>query len=171
MHLWRSPILTNLAQGMGSQGRFPTFPRTMPRQVQWISRDGDSTTPLGNLCQHSCAVTVNHSKKSFIVLRWYFLCFSLCPLPLFLSLGTTEDGHCFIFSALSHHIFVHISKVSQRLLFIRGEAVQQSGLVYPKRQLDYSSFKAFFKSRMLTFLVVGFELGFFVFPFLIKMED
>lgn len=147
MHLWRSPILTNLAQGMGSQGRFPTFPRTMPRQVQWISRDGDSTTPLGNLCQHSCAVTVNHRKKSFIVLRWYFLCFSLCPLPLFLSLGTTEDGHCFIFSALSHHIFVHISKVSQRLLFIRGEAVQQSGVGLPKETAELQFFQGIFQIK------------------------
>jgi len=29
-------------------------------------------------------------KKIFLIFRWHFLCFSLCPLPLFLSLGTTE---------------------------------------------------------------------------------
>lgn len=37
----------NAAQGRSSQGKLP---RTMPRQVLCISRDGDSTAPLGNLC-------------------------------------------------------------------------------------------------------------------------
>jgi len=29
-------------------------------------------------------------KKFFLVFRWNFLCFILCPLPLVLSLGTTN---------------------------------------------------------------------------------
>jgi len=31
-------------------------------------------------------------KKFFLMFRWNFLCFSLCPLPLVLSLGTTEKS-------------------------------------------------------------------------------
>jgi len=38
-----------------------------------------------------CSVTLK-VKKFFLVFRWNFLCFSLCPLPLVLSLGTTEKS-------------------------------------------------------------------------------
>jgi len=31
-------------------------------------------------------------KKFFLMFRWNFLCFSLCPLPLVLPLGTTEKS-------------------------------------------------------------------------------
>jgi len=31
-------------------------------------------------------------KKFFLMFTWNFLCFSLCPLPLVLSLGTTEKS-------------------------------------------------------------------------------
>jgi len=54
-----------------------------------ISREGDSTTSLGSLCQ--CSVTLR-GKKFFLMFRQNFLCFSLCPLPLVLSLGTTEKS-------------------------------------------------------------------------------
>ena len=54
-----------------------------------ISREGDSTTSLGSLFQ--CSVTLR-GKKFFLVFRRNFLCFSLCPLPLVLSLGTTEKS-------------------------------------------------------------------------------
>jgi len=45
--------------------------------------------PLGSLFQGSVTIQV---KKFFLVFRWNFLCFSLCPLPLVLSLGTTEKS-------------------------------------------------------------------------------
>jgi len=61
--------------------------RTLSRQVLNISREGDSTTSLGRLFQ--CSITLR-VKKFFFVLSWNFLCFSLCPLPLVLSLDTTE---------------------------------------------------------------------------------
>jgi len=51
-----------------------------------ISREGDSTAPLGSLCQGSVTL---RGKKIFLMFSWNFLCFSLCPLPLVLSLGTT----------------------------------------------------------------------------------
>jgi len=43
----------------------------------------------GSLFQ--CSVTLR-GKKFFLMFRRNFLCFSLCPLPLVLSLGTTEKS-------------------------------------------------------------------------------
>ena len=63
--------------------------RTASRQVLNISRDGDSTTSLGNLFQ--CFVTLKVSKL-FLLFRWNFLCFIVCLLPLVLSVGTTEKS-------------------------------------------------------------------------------
>ena len=63
--------------------------RTLSRQVLNISREGDSTTSLGSLFQFSVTL---RGKKFFLMFRWNFLCFSLCPLPLVLSLGTTEKS-------------------------------------------------------------------------------
>ena len=60
--------------------------RTTSRQVWNISREGDSTASLGSLFQ--CSVTLR-VKKFFLGFSWSFLGFSLCPLPLVLSLGTT----------------------------------------------------------------------------------
>ena len=54
-----------------------------------ISREGDSTAPLGSLCQGSVTPRM---KKFFLIFRRNFLCLSLCPLPLVLSLGTTEKS-------------------------------------------------------------------------------
>ena len=63
--------------------------RTLSRRILNISREGDSTTSLGNLFQ--CSVT-HRVKKFFLMFRWNFLCFILCPLLLVLSLGTTEES-------------------------------------------------------------------------------
>jgi len=60
--------------------------RTLSRQVLNISREEDSTTSLGSLFQGSVTL---RGKKFFLLFSWSFLCFSLCPLPLVLSLGTT----------------------------------------------------------------------------------
>jgi len=64
-----------------------------------ISRDGYPTTSLGNLswCLSTLAV-----KVLFLMFKWNFLWFSLCPWPLVLSLGTTGKS-----AALSsvHHPF------------------------------------------------------------------
>jgi len=60
--------------------------RTLSRQVLNISRERESTASLGSLFQ--CSVTLR-GKKFFLMFSWNFLCFSLCPLPLVLSLGTT----------------------------------------------------------------------------------
>jgi len=49
-----------------------------------ISREGDTTAPLGSLFQGSVTLTV---KKFFLLFSQNVLCFSLCLLPLVLSLG------------------------------------------------------------------------------------
>ena len=66
------------------QGHPERLHRTASRQVLNISREGDSTTSLGSLFQGS--VTLRR-KKFFLMFRRNFLCFSLCPLPLVLSLN------------------------------------------------------------------------------------
>ena len=58
--------------------------RTLSRRVLNISREGDSTTSLGNLFQGFVTLRV---KKFFLMFRRSFLCFNLCPLPLVLLLS------------------------------------------------------------------------------------
>ena len=63
-----------------------TYSRLHGTSSRWglnTSREADSTTSLGSLFQ--CSVTLR-GKKFFLVFSWNFLCFSLCPLPLVLSL-------------------------------------------------------------------------------------
>jgi len=59
---------------------------TASRRGWNISKEGDSTTSLRSLCQDSFSL---RGKKFFLIFSWNFLCLSLCPLPLVLSLGTT----------------------------------------------------------------------------------
>ena len=63
--------------------------RNSSRRGLNISREGDSTTSPGNLFQGSVTL---RGKKFFLMFRRNFLCFSLCPLPLVLSLGSTEKS-------------------------------------------------------------------------------
>lgn len=50
---------------------------------------GDSSTSLDNLCQGFVTCT---AQKYCLVFKGNILCSSLCPLPLLLSLGTTEKS-------------------------------------------------------------------------------
>jgi len=50
--------------------------RIASRQVLDISKEGDSTIPLGSLFQCSATLKV---KKFFLMFRWNFLCFSFYP--------------------------------------------------------------------------------------------
>lgn len=50
-------------------------------------QEGDSTTSLGSLCH--CSITCT-AQKGCLVFMGNLLCSSLCPLPLVLSLGTTQ---------------------------------------------------------------------------------
>jgi len=75
--------------------------RTLSRWVLNTAREGNSTTSLGSLFQ--CSVTLR-GKKFFLMFRRNFLCFNLCPLPLVLSLGTTEKSLCGKLLLLFHRI-------------------------------------------------------------------
>jgi len=59
----------------------------LSRRVLNISREGDSPASLGSLGQGSVTL---RGKKFFLMFRRNFLCLSLCPLPLVLSLGTMK---------------------------------------------------------------------------------
>lgn len=61
--------------------------RAVSSQVLNISRDGYSTTSLSKLFQNLIAFKV---KSFFLTFQWILLYFSLCPLSLVFSLGTTE---------------------------------------------------------------------------------
>lgn len=71
-----------------------------------ISNTGDSATCLGNLCQCLVSLTI---KKCFLTFAWNVLCFSLCLLPLVLSLGTTEKS--LTPSLYPLQIFIHIDEI------------------------------------------------------------
>ena len=90
--LWRSPCPTPSS----SRDTYSRLPRSVFRRLLNISKDGDSATSLGNLCQCSVALIV---KKCFLMFRWSLLCFSLCPLPLAQSLGMTEEPGSVFFPA------------------------------------------------------------------------
>lgn len=66
------------------------FPQPVDQdQVQMpFAKDGDSTTSLSNLCPSSVILKM---EKSFLMLLQNLQCFSLCPSPLVLSLGTREE--------------------------------------------------------------------------------
>lgn len=80
--------------------------RTISRWLWNISRDGDSRTNLGSLCQCSVTLTV---KICFLMFRQNLVCFSLHPLLLVLSLGTTDKGLGLLsFHPPSLKVVVHI---------------------------------------------------------------
>ena len=74
---------------------------------RWLLR---RETSLGNLFQCSIALTV---KKYFLMFRGNLLCFSLCPLPLVLSLGTTDKS----LAPSSLQVFTYIDDIPLSLLF------------------------------------------------------
>jgi len=76
--------------------------RTASRRGLNIPREGDSTTSLGSLDQGSVTL---RGKKFFLIFSWSFLCFSLCPLPLVLSLDTTAKS-------LAHSSFLFLPRGS-----------------------------------------------------------
>jgi len=79
---WRLPGPTTLSRATQHK-----FPRPISRWLLRISKMRDSTISLGKLWQCSVTLTV---KKSFLMFRGHLLCSDLGPLPLVLSLGTTQ---------------------------------------------------------------------------------
>ena len=90
------------------------LPRIVPRQLLEISKDGDSTASLGKLCQ--CLVTLT-LKKCFLMFRGNLLCFSLCPLPLVLALGSHQKEPGSVLFSPSFQVFMYIDKIPLTLPF------------------------------------------------------
>lgn len=114
-------------------------PRTAcPRTMFWwflsISKDGDSNTSLGNLCYCSINLTV---KNCFLIFRGSLPCFSLRPLPLFLSLGTTEKSLVSSSSFPFKHFF--IDKIPLGLLQARQSYFPQPLLMWKILPVLWSS--------------------------------
>ena len=87
-----------------SRATWSRLPRTTSRWLLSISKDGNSTTPLGNLCQ--CSATLA-GKKCFLMFRGNLLCFSLCPLPLVLALGTAEKSLAWLSLSSPSSVYRH----------------------------------------------------------------
>ena len=86
---WKGPLWSSSPPPLPKQGLLQQAAQDLVQWVFNISREGDSTTSLGSLFQ--CSVTLR-GKKFLLMLRRNFLCFRLYPLPLVLSLGTTEKS-------------------------------------------------------------------------------
>lgn len=68
----------------------------------WISPRMETSLPLW---QPMPVTGHSHDKKGFSsMIRWKFMCFNLCPLPLLLSLGVTEKS---LFHSLPSGIYTH----------------------------------------------------------------
>lgn len=116
----RNKILRG-AKGLGLEGHlFQTHCLSIATKKQlaglwpgsfWVSPgDGDSAVSLSNLCQFLVILRV---KK---VLRGNLRCFSLCLLPLVLSVGTTEKNPGCAFFALSLQVFIYFDEIILSLL-------------------------------------------------------
>ena len=72
-----------------SRATYSWRPRTVPKWLLNISKDGDSTASLGSLCQCLVPPTV---RKCFLMFRENLPCFSSYPKPNLLPLDTTEES-------------------------------------------------------------------------------
>jgi len=87
-----------------------------------ISREGDSTASLGSLGQGSITL---RGKKFFLMFSWNFLCFSLCPVPLVLSLGSTEKS-----LASASRVMTALVKKKRRVIVIGDSLLRgEEGLI------------------------------------------
>jgi len=80
--------------------------RTLSRWVLNISREGESTSSLGSLFQGSVTL---RGKKFFLMFKWNFLCFSLCPFPLVLLLAPLKR-------VWPHPLDIHPSDIYKHIL-------------------------------------------------------
>lgn len=75
-----------LLQPLSKQAKYSRVLRAMLSQHLSISKNTDSTTSLGSLCQCLIPFTVNYI---FLMFKWIFLYFKLCSCLFITSLGTT----------------------------------------------------------------------------------
>lgn len=89
---------------------YSRFPSTVSIWVLLISTHGDFTISVGNLYQYVTTLTAKNQTEtnpSFLLFRWNFACFRLCPLPLMLLLCTTEKT---LFHIPFLQVFIYIGK-------------------------------------------------------------
>lgn len=98
-------------------------------------------TSLQNLCQQSCLC---HSKMCFLMFRRNLLCFSLDPLPLVLSLGTTKERLSVVFSSFIQ-VFINTDNIPLRIHFSR---LKSSSLLRVFLYVSYSCSLCCTLSRM-----------------------
>lgn len=98
------------------------LPSTTSWQLLKISRE-ETAPPLDSLCQG----LVTPSQKCLLMFRWNLLHFSLCPMPLILSLGTTVKS----LVPSSPHVFAHIDQSTLSLL-LQAEQPQLSAFPHRK---------------------------------------
>lgn len=110
---WEGPSGCLLVQPLIQQGHSEQCTQAHVQMALEVLQPGDFKTSLGSLCQ--CPVT-HAVNKFFLMFRGNLLYSSLCPLPLALAVGTTEDSSTS--SAPSLSIFICIDKIHP-LLFYR----------------------------------------------------
>uniref|UniRef100_A0A8C4P7D6 Vacuolar protein sorting-associated protein 13B-like n=1 Tax=Dromaius novaehollandiae TaxID=8790 RepID=A0A8C4P7D6_DRONO len=123
MMLWRYP-----------EPRVLTLVRINPVPFNTTEDPDISTADLGDVLQTlqplktTCASgsTTLTVKKGFPVFRQSFLCFSLCPLPLVLSLGTIEKSLASSFDTPPADIYTHGSGLSPEPSLLQAEQSQLS---------------------------------------------
>lgn len=96
-----------------SRATWSQVPTTVSRQPLNISKNGSPMNSLGNPWQCSVFLTV----KCFLMFRGNHLCFSLCSLPLVLSLDTTIKSLPLSINSLPST--VHNKKISLSFFFSR----------------------------------------------------
>lgn len=129
-HLWSSPIPATRINAEAARVRY-----TDCAQLRFEYLQGCSTNSLGNLCSTTTSV------KRILLFRWNSLCFDLCPLPLVLSLGTTEKNPPP--SSLHHPIRYICTSV------MSPQSLSSSRAVLTQKQMSYCSVEVFLKSRWL----------------------
>lgn len=107
----------------------------------WISpKDGDSITSQGNLCQ--CSLTLT-GKNCFLMFGGSPLCFSLCPLPLLLSLSATGKSVALSSKYLPFRYLYLLISSSLSLLFTRLSSPSSFSLSSRERDWCFRAFVIF----------------------------
>lgn len=92
MHSWQRPL--GLQTSVQNRVNYRKFFRASFSWVLNISKGGDSASTACTVWATHCSIW-SHSqwKMFFLIFEWNFLYFSVCPLPLTLSLGANSKCH------------------------------------------------------------------------------
>lgn len=108
----------------------------MFRLVLNVSAEGDSMAALCSLLQYSVTLTV---RSFLLIFRWNLMCFSLCPLSLAMSLGSSEKSLCPSFWPQSLQCFYALIRSPLCLLFFRlSREIRQTFLIMEMLQSSWN---------------------------------